>query len=61
MTLFYNLLGHANEVIPRDKLMEDLWSSKVSEGAVNRVVGQLRIVLSDNVGSPRYIQKLAIK
>ena len=61
MALLYYLACHANEVISRDKLMEDVWRSKVSEGAVNRVVGLLRKALSDNADSPLYIQTFAKK
>lgn len=61
MALLYYLACHANEVISRDKLMEDVWRSQVSEGAINRVVGLLRKVLSDNAESPRYIQTIAKK
>ena len=61
MALLYYLSCHANEVISRDKLMEDVWRSQVSEGAVNRVVGLLRKALADNVDSPRYIQTIAKK
>jgi len=61
MALLYYLSCHANEVISRDKLMEDVWRSQVSEGAVNRVVALLRKALSDNAESPRYIQTIAKK
>jgi Tol biopolymer transport system component/DNA-binding winged helix-turn-helix (wHTH) protein len=61
MALLYYLSCHANEVISRDKLMEDVWRSQVSEGAVNRVVGLLRKALSDDADSPRYIQTIAKK
>lgn len=61
MALLCYLSSHANEVISRDKLMEDVWRSQVSEGAVNRVVGLLRKALSDNAESPRYIQTIAKK
>jgi Tol biopolymer transport system component/DNA-binding winged helix-turn-helix (wHTH) protein len=61
MALLYYLACHANVVISRDKLMEDVWRSQVSEGAINRVVGLLRKALSDNAESPRYIQTIAKK
>jgi Tol biopolymer transport system component/DNA-binding winged helix-turn-helix (wHTH) protein len=61
MALLYYLACHANEVISRDKLMEDVWRSQVSVGAINRVVGLLRKALSDNAESPRYIQTIAKK
>jgi len=61
MALLYYLSCHANEVISRDKLMEDVWRSQVSEGAINRVVGLLRKGLSDNAESPDYIQTIAKK
>jgi len=61
MALLYYLACHANEVISRDKIMEDVWRSQVSEGAVNRVVGLLRKALSDNAEAPRYIQTIAKK
>jgi len=61
MALLYYLSCHANEVISREKLMEDVWRSQVSEGAINRVVGLLRKALSDNVESPSYIQTIAKK
>jgi len=61
MALLYYLSCHANEVISRDKLMEDVWNSQVSQGAVNRVIGLLRKALSDNAESPRYIQTIAKK
>ncbi|MCJ8320167.1 MAG: winged helix-turn-helix domain-containing protein [Colwellia sp.] len=61
MALLYYLSCHVNEVISREKLMEDVWQSQVSEGAVNRVVGLLRKALSDNAESPRYIQTIAKK
>ena len=48
MALLCYLSCHANEVITRDKLMENVWHSQVSAGAVYRVVGQFRKVLSDN-------------
>jgi len=61
MALLCYLSSHANEVISRDRLMEDVWRSQVSEGAVNRVIGLLRKTLSDNAESPRYIQTIAKK
>jgi Tol biopolymer transport system component/DNA-binding winged helix-turn-helix (wHTH) protein len=61
MALLYYLSCHANEVISRDKLMEDVWRSQVSEGAINRVVGLLRKALSDSPDSPQYIQTIAKK
>jgi Tol biopolymer transport system component/DNA-binding winged helix-turn-helix (wHTH) protein len=61
MALLCYLSAHANEVISRDQLMEDVWRSQVSAGAVNRVVGLLRKALSDNAESPSYIQTIAKK
>jgi Tol biopolymer transport system component/DNA-binding winged helix-turn-helix (wHTH) protein len=61
MVLLCYLSAHANEVISRDQLMQDVWRSQVSVGAVNRVVALLRKALSDNAESPRYIQTIAKK
>ncbi|MBD1584258.1 winged helix-turn-helix domain-containing protein [Pseudoalteromonas sp. S16_S37] len=61
MALLCYFASHADEVLSRQQIMADVWSSQVSEGAINRVVGILRKVLADNVEAPEYIQTVAKK
>ncbi len=61
MEVLYYLASRANQVISRQQLMDNLWQSQVSDGAVSRVVGLLRKALEDNSESPLYIQTVAKK
>jgi len=61
MEVLYYLAARQNQVITRQELMDNLWQSQVSDGAVSRVVGLLRKALGDNSESPEYIQTVAKK
>jgi len=61
MEVLYYLASHPNQVITRQELMDNLWQSHVSDGAVSRVVGLLRKALGDNSEAPTYIQTVAKK
>ena len=61
MEVLYYLACRPDQVIPRQELMDALWPSTVSDGAVSRVLGLLRKALGDNATSPRYIQTVAKK
>ena len=61
MEVLYYLACRPDQVIPRQELMDALWPSTVSDGAVSRVLGLLRKALGDSAASPRYIQTVAKK
>jgi Tol biopolymer transport system component/DNA-binding winged helix-turn-helix (wHTH) protein len=61
MEVLYYLASNAEQVISRQELMDKLWPTKVSDGAISRVVGLLRKALKDNSESPEYIQTIAKK
>ena len=47
---------HPDEMVSRDKLIEEVWQSKViTDNAVNRVIAKLRKVLDDDPRSPSFI------
>lgn len=61
MEVLCYFVAHPEQVISRQELMDALWSSQVSDGAVSRTVGLLRKALHDNAESPNYIQTIAKK
>ena len=61
MEVLYYLAVRHQQVVSRQQLMDALWPSTVSDGAVSRVVGLLRKALADSPDSPRYIQTIAKK
>jgi TolB-like protein/DNA-binding winged helix-turn-helix (wHTH) protein/Tfp pilus assembly protein PilF len=55
------LLSRAGNVVTRDELRQQLWSSEIFvdfEHGLNNSVKELRAVLGDSVAEPRYIQTL---
>lgn len=47
---------HPDEMISRERLIEDVWESRViTDNAVNRVIAKLRKQLADDSRSPQYI------
>ena len=57
MAVLCYLAGRAGETIGREELMTAVWPGRVVvEETLTRAISQLRTALSDNVGSPRYIQ-----
>ena len=55
------LLEHAGDVVTRDELRQLLWSSETFvdfEHGLNTSIKELRAVLNDSAGQPRYIETL---
>jgi Tol biopolymer transport system component/DNA-binding winged helix-turn-helix (wHTH) protein len=61
MEVLYYMASRPDHVITRQELMNNLWQSQVSDGAVSRVIGLLRKALGDNSEAPAYIQTVAKK
>lgn len=52
-----SLLRHADELVPRDVLLDEVWGHRhVTPGVLTRAIAQLRHALGDDVHRPRYIQ-----
>ncbi len=48
---------HPNRIISRDDILEKIWqNSIVTDNAINKMVGSLRKLLSDDPRNPQYIQ-----
>ncbi|MEX0299523.1 MAG: winged helix-turn-helix domain-containing protein [Kordiimonas sp.] len=61
MEVLHYLAQRQNQVISRYELMDEIWHSNVSDGAISRVIGLLRKALNDNADTPEYIQTVAKK
>ena len=61
MEVLCYLVSRPQQVVTRQELMDALWQSQVTDGAISRVVGLLRKALNDDAESPRYIQTIAKK
>jgi len=59
MQVLQYLAMHPNQVVSRQELIDSLWKSQVSDGAVSRIIALLRKALEDNSDEPRYIQTVA--
>lgn len=61
MEVLHYLALRQGQVISRYELMDEIWQSNVSDGAISRVIGLLRKALGDNPDNPAYIQTVAKK
>lgn len=51
------LMLHADEVVSKDKLLDEVWGHRhVTVGVLTRIISQLRQALGDNSATPIYIQ-----
>ncbi|GAB2620587.1 tetratricopeptide repeat protein [Novilysobacter erysipheiresistens] len=51
------LLRHADELVPRDELLDAVWGHRhVTPGVLTRAIAQLRAALDDHPHEPRFIQ-----
>ncbi len=59
MDLLAYLAGRAGEVIPKDRLLDDVWGSQaISESALTRTVTELRQALGDDAEQPRLLETI---
>lgn len=60
LRILIELLEHPGEVVTRERLIELLWPSGVLDydNGLNVAVRKLRVALSDDTGTPRYIETL---
>ncbi|MGA9471323.1 MAG: winged helix-turn-helix domain-containing protein [Terriglobales bacterium] len=55
------LLATRNDVVTRDEIQKQVWSDATYvdfERGINHCISQIRAVLDDNTGTPRYVQTL---
>ncbi|HET8698313.1 MAG TPA: response regulator [Gammaproteobacteria bacterium] len=50
------LAAHAGELVERDAIVAQVWGRASSEEVLTRCISELRTVLGDDRGTPRYIQ-----
>jgi Tol biopolymer transport system component/DNA-binding winged helix-turn-helix (wHTH) protein len=59
MKVLLHLADHANEVIPKDRLIRAVWTDVyVTDDVLPQAIAELRRGLGDEVRSPRYIQTI---
>lgn len=59
MDLLCYLAAHANKVISRDELVENVWKGTViSDDAIHRTISILRTALRDNPKKPKYLETI---
>src|SRR5688572_29223136 len=59
MDLLAYLAERPGEVIPKGKLLDDVWGSQaISESALTRTVTELRQALGDDAGQPRLLETI---
>jgi adenylate cyclase len=59
MDLLTYLADHSGEVIPKDRLLDDVWGTRdVSESTLTRTVTELRQALGDDAGQPRLLETI---
>jgi DNA-binding winged helix-turn-helix (wHTH) protein/TolB-like protein len=59
MDLLAYLAGRAGEVIPKERLLDDVWGSQaISESALTRTVTELRQALGDDAEKPRLLETI---
>jgi DNA-binding winged helix-turn-helix (wHTH) protein/TolB-like protein/tetratricopeptide (TPR) repeat protein len=59
MDLLAYLAGRAGEVIPKGRLLDDVWGSQaISESALTRTVTELRQALGDDAEQPRLLETI---
>ncbi len=57
MDVFVCLAEHANELVSREELQEVVWHGHaVTDEPLTRAIGELRRVLQDDRGDPKYIE-----
>lgn len=62
MAVLQFLAHHANEVVPTQGLLDEIWPDVVvTDNAVHRVITQLRKALGDSSKNPSYIQSIPRK
>ena len=59
MDLLAYLAGRPGEVIPKERLLDDVWGSQaISESALTRTVTELRQALGDDAAQPRLLETI---
>jgi TolB-like protein/DNA-binding winged helix-turn-helix (wHTH) protein/Flp pilus assembly protein TadD len=59
MDLLTYLATHPGEVIPKDRLLDDVWGTRdVSESALTRTITELRQALGDDAEQPRLLETI---
>lgn len=59
MDLLAYLAGHPGEVIPKGRLLDDVWGSQaISESALTRTVTELRQALGDDADQPKLLETI---
>jgi TolB-like protein/DNA-binding winged helix-turn-helix (wHTH) protein/Flp pilus assembly protein TadD len=59
MDLLAYLAEHSGEVIPKGRLLDDIWGSQaISESALTRTVAELRQALGDDAEQPRLLETI---
>lgn len=62
MQVLLCLIQHANQVVSRDTLIDEVWrGGTVSDNAINRIIGLLRQSLGDNAKAPQFIRTVPKK
>jgi DNA-binding winged helix-turn-helix (wHTH) protein/Flp pilus assembly protein TadD len=60
LDLLLHLLDHAGELVTKEQLLNALWpDANVSENALTQAMSELRQLLDDQPGAPRYIKTVA--
>ena len=51
------LVAHSGQVVTKNELFDELWPDTiVTERALTKAIGQVRVALGDDAGNPRFIQ-----
>lgn len=61
MDVLCHLVRKRQETVKREELRLSIWKSQVGEGAINRVIAELRSSLNDDVRKPRFIETIPKK
>src|SRR5205085_9457532 len=60
LDLLLHLIEHAGNLVTKEALLEALWpDANVTDNALAQAVSELRQVLGDEAGDPRYIKTVA--
>jgi DNA-binding winged helix-turn-helix (wHTH) protein/tetratricopeptide (TPR) repeat protein len=60
LDLLLHLLDHAGELVTKEALLDAIWpDANVTDNALTQTVSELRQVLGDDAGAPRYIKTVA--
>src|SRR5438876_10039514 len=60
LDLLFYLLDHSGDLVTKEALLDALWpEANVTENALAQAMSELRQVLGDDAGSPRFIKTVA--